>query len=161
MVALALYQPDIPQNTGAMLRLAACLGVATHVIGPAGFDLTDRALRRAGMDYLNHAAIVRHTGWQAFEAWRAENGGRLVLMTTKAALPYADFAFDRSDIILVGRESAGVAEEVHAAADARLIVPMVAGLRSLNVATCAAMVLGEALRQTGGFPPARTSAGSL
>lgn len=161
MVALSLYQPDIPQNTGAMLRLTACLGVAAHIIGPAGFDLSDRALRRAGMDYLDRAEIVRHTGWQAFEAWRAGNGGRLVLMTTKATIPYADFAFDPADVILLGRESAGVPDEVHAAADARLIVPMAEKLRSLNVATCAAMVLGEALRQTEGFPPARTSAGGL
>jgi tRNA (cytidine/uridine-2'-O-)-methyltransferase len=154
MVALALYQPDIPQNTGAMLRLTACLGVAAHVIGPAGFDLSDRALRRAGMDYLDRAVIVRHLNWKAFEAWRAGNGGRLVLMTTKAALPYTDFVFIPGDIILLGRESAGVPEEVHAAADARLIVPMAENLRSLNVAITAAMVLGEALRQIGGFPAA-------
>ena len=161
MVAIALYQPDIPQNTGAMLRLTACLGVAAHVIGPAGFDLSDRALRRAGMDYLDHAAIVRHLDWKAFGAWRAGNGGRLVLMTTKASLPYTDFAFASGDIILLGRETAGVPDEVHATADARLIVPMAENLRSLNVATTAAMVLGEALRQTGGFPPARTRAGGL
>jgi tRNA (cytidine/uridine-2'-O-)-methyltransferase len=161
MVAIALYQPDIPQNTGAMLRLTACLGVATHVIGPAGFDLSDRALRRAGMDYLDHAAIVRHASWRAFETWRSEAGARLVLMTTRATLPYTDFAFEAGDVILLGRESAGVPDEVHAAADARLIVPMAENLRSLNVATTAAMVLGEALRQTGGFPPARTSAGGL
>jgi tRNA (cytidine/uridine-2'-O-)-methyltransferase len=161
MVALALYQPDIPQNTGAMLRLAACLGVAAHVIGPAGFDLSDRALRRAGMDYLDHAKIVRHLSWKAFCSWRAEHSGRLVLLTTKASAPYTDFAFDPGDVILLGRESAGVPGEIHAAADARLAVPMAENLRSLNVATCAAMVLGEALRQTGGFPPARTSAGGL
>jgi tRNA (cytidine/uridine-2'-O-)-methyltransferase len=161
MVALALYQPDIPQNTGAMLRLTACLGVAAHVIGPAGFDLSDRALRRAGMDYLDRAVIVRHLNWKAFEAWRAGNGGRLVLMTTKAALPYTDFVFIPGDIILLGRESAGVPEKVHAAADARLIVPMAENLRSLNVATTAAMVLGEALRQIGGFPAARANAGGL
>jgi tRNA (cytidine/uridine-2'-O-)-methyltransferase len=161
MVALALYQPDIPQNTGAMLRLTACLGVAAHVIGPAGFDLSDRALRRAGMDYLDRAVIVRHLGWKAFEAWRADSGGRLVLMTTRASLPYTDFAFDPGDVILLGRESAGVPDEVHAAADDRLIVPMAEKLRSLNVATTAAMVLGEALRQTGGFPPARNGAGGL
>jgi tRNA (cytidine/uridine-2'-O-)-methyltransferase len=161
MVAIALYQPDIPQNTGAMLRLTACLGVAAHVIGPAGFDISDRALRRAGMDYIDHATFVRHLDWKAFEAWRGGNGGRLVLMTTKASLPYTDFAFDAGDVILLGRESAGVPEEVHTAADARLIVPMAENLRSLNVATTAAMVLGEALRQTGSFPPARTSAGGL
>ncbi len=161
MVSLALYQPDIPQNTGAMLRLTACLGVAAHVIGPAGFDLSDRALRRAGMDYLDHAVIVRHLDWKAFEAWRAGHGARLLLMTTKASIPYADFAFMPADILLLGRESAGVPDGVHAAADARLIVPMAEKLRSLNVATTAAMVLGEALRQTGGFPPARANAGGL
>jgi tRNA (cytidine/uridine-2'-O-)-methyltransferase len=161
MVALALYQPDIPQNTGAMLRLTACLGVAAHVIGPAGFDLSDRALRRAGMDYLDRAVVVRHLNWKTFEAWRTGNGRRLVLMTTKASLLYTDFAFTPADMILLGRESAGVPDEVHAAADARLIVPMAENLRSLNVATTAAMVLGEALRQTGGFPPARTRAGGL
>lgn len=161
MVALALYQPDIPQNTGAMLRLSACLGVVTHIVGPAGFDLSDRALRRAGMDYLDHAAIVRHSGWTAFEAWRGGNPGRLVLMTTGATLPYTGFAFEASDILLLGRESAGVPAEVHAAADARLVIPMAPGLRSLNVATAAAMVLGEALRQTGGFPSAENRAGAL
>jgi tRNA (cytidine/uridine-2'-O-)-methyltransferase len=161
MVAVALYQPDIPQNTGAMLRLSACLGLVTHVIWPAGFDLSDRALRRAGMDYLDHAAIVRHVNWAAFEAWRRDKGARLVLMTTKAAMPYTDFAFAPGDIILLGRESAGVPDEIHEAADERLVVPMVADLRSLNVATTAAMVLGEALRQTDGFPSARTSAGAL
>jgi tRNA (cytidine/uridine-2'-O-)-methyltransferase len=161
MVAIALYQPDIPQNTGAMLRLTACLGVAAHVIGPTGFDLSDRALRRAGMDYLDHAVIVRHLDWKAFEAWRAEHGGRLLLLTTRAALPYTGFAFMPADMILLGRESAGVPEEVHTAADARLVVPMAENLRSLNVATTAAMVLGEALRQTGGFPPVRANAGGL
>ncbi len=152
MIAFALFQPDIPQNSGAMLRLCACLGLTTHIIGPAGFDLSDRALRRAGMDYLDHAAIIRHTSWQTFETWRHENARRLVLMTTRASLAYTDLAFTPDDIILVGRESAGVPDDVHAAANESVIVPMVAGLRSLNVATSAAMVLGEALRQTDGFP---------
>ena len=153
MLAIALFQPDIPQNSGAMLRLCACLGVTTHVIGPAGFDLSDRALRRAGMDYLDHATIIRHTSWTAFETWRAEKAARLILMTTRAAKPYSEFRFASSDIILLGRESAGVPEGIHAAADERIVIPMVAGLRSLNVTTSAAMVLGEALRQTGGFTP--------
>lgn len=154
MVALALFQPDIPQNTGTILRLSACLGVTVHVIGPTGFELSDRSLKRAGMDYLDHAALVRHTGWTAFTSWWREAGSRLVLMTTKAETPYTRFAFAADDVILLGRESAGVPEEVHQAADHRLLVPMVAGLRSINVAMTAAMILGEALRQTGGFPAA-------
>ncbi len=153
MIALALFQPDIPQNTGTILRLAACLGVTTHIIGPTGFELSDRTLKRAGMDYLDRAALVRHTGWTAFQAWRRDGGGRLVLMTTKASAPYTGFAFAPDDIILLGRESAGVPDEVHDAADHGLLVPMVAGLRSINVAMTAAMALGEALRQTAGFPP--------
>jgi tRNA (cytidine/uridine-2'-O-)-methyltransferase len=149
---LALYQPDIPQNTGTMLRLAACLGVAVEIIEPAGFDVSDRNFRRAGLDYLNHLDITRHASWRAFEECRWTGGLRLVLATTKAALPYTDFAFDPKDILLFGRESAGVPDEVHQAADARVVVPMRAGLRSLNVAVAAAMILGEALRQTASFP---------
>jgi tRNA (cytidine/uridine-2'-O-)-methyltransferase len=152
MPRLAIYQPDIPQNTGTMLRLAACLGVPVEIIEPAAFDVSDRNLRRSGMDYLNHATIARHISWSRFEAWREENGGRLVLATTKGATPYTSFAFAASDIVLVGRESAGVPDEVHAAADARILVPMQPGMRSLNVAVSAAMILGEALRQTGTFP---------
>jgi tRNA (cytidine/uridine-2'-O-)-methyltransferase len=153
MPRLAIFQPDIPQNTGTMLRLAACLGVPVEIIEPAAFDVSDRNLRRSGMDYLNHVAISRHISWRAFEAWRQENGGRrLVLATTKGAIPYADFAYQDDDIILVGRESAGVPDEVHQAADARVVVPMQPGLRSLNVAVTAAMILGEALRQTRSFP---------
>jgi tRNA (cytidine/uridine-2'-O-)-methyltransferase len=138
-VRLALYQPDIPQNTGTMLRMAACLGVAVDIVEPAGFDVSDRNFRRAGLDYL--------------DAFRAERRLRLVLATTKAAMPYTGFAFGASDVVLLGRESAGVPDEVHAAADARIVVPMRPGLRSLNVAVAAAMILGEALRQTGAFPP--------
>ena len=147
---LALYQPDIPQNTGAMLRLAACLGVGVDIIGPCGFLLDDRRLRRVGMDYLERVDITRHESWPAF---RDSGGGgrRLVLLTTRAATPYFRFAFTPCDTILVGRESAGAPDEVHAAAAATVRVPMVPGLRSLNVALAAAMVLGEALRQTGGF----------
>jgi tRNA (cytidine/uridine-2'-O-)-methyltransferase len=152
MVALALFQPDIPQNTGTILRLSACLGVPVHVIGPTGFELSDRSLKRAGMDYLDHVALTRHIGWTAFEAWRREARGRLVLMTTMAETRYTEFAFVADDVILLGRESAGVPEEVHEAADHRLLVPMVKGLRSINVAMTAAMALGEALRQTDGFP---------
>jgi len=155
-VRLALYQPDIPQNTGTMLRLAACLGVTATIIEPAGFPVTDRHFRRAGMDYLDAVAIERHMSWRAFESWRIEarlkgGAGRLVLLTTKAGLAYTDFVFAEDDILLVGRESAGVPDEVQAAADARLRIPIRAGLRSLNVAVAASMALGEAMRQTGGF----------
>jgi tRNA (cytidine/uridine-2'-O-)-methyltransferase len=148
---IALYQPDIPQNAGTILRLAACLGVEAHIIEPAGFPTSDRAFRRAGMDYLDQVTIVRHTSFAAFEAWRGAAGGALVLFTTRAETSYLDRAFRNDDVLLFGRESAGVPEEVHAAADARLMIPMRNGLRSLNVAVAAAMALGEALRQTGGF----------
>jgi len=153
---LALYQPDIPQNTGTILRLAACLGVAVDVIEPCGFALHDRGLRRAGLDYLARAALTRHRSWRAYLAARADADpgarGRLVLLTTRAETPYTAFAFRADDTLLLGRESAGVEDAVHAAADVRLRIPMRPGLRSLNVAVAAAMVLGEALRQTGGFP---------
>jgi tRNA (cytidine/uridine-2'-O-)-methyltransferase len=148
MLRLALYQPDIPQNTGTMLRLCACLGIAAEIIEPAGFDVSDRHLRRSGLDYLDHVAITRHASWAAFEGWRRDAGLRLVLATTKGALPYTAHAFRGDDVVLVGRESAGVPDAVHAAADARVVVPIRAGMRSLNVAVAAAMVLGEALRQT-------------
>jgi tRNA (cytidine/uridine-2'-O-)-methyltransferase len=151
-VRLALYQPDIAQNTGTMLRLAACLAVGVDVIAPAGFDMSDRALRRAGLDYLSHVEIARHVSFAEFEAVRRGSGSRLVLLTTRAEVSYTSFAFRASDILLLGRESAGVPEAVHAAADARLRIPMRPGLRSLNVAVAAAMALGEALRQTQGFP---------
>lgn len=146
---LALYQPDIPQNTGAMIRTTACLGVPVHIIEPCGFPFSDKGLRRAGMDYLALAEITRHSSWRHFDEWRKGAGKRLVLLTTKAALPYTDFEFQREDILLAGRESAGVPERVHKAADASVIIPMQKGARSLNVAVAAAMVLGEALRQTG------------
>ena len=157
MPRLAIYQPDIPQNTGTILRLAACLGVPVEIIEPAAFDVSDRNLRRSGMDYLHHATIARHISWRAFEAWRREGAGRLVLATTRGATPYADFIYEPADIILVGRESAGGPDEVHSAADARIVVPMRPGMRSLNVAVTAAMILGEALRQTGSFPKAALS----
>ncbi len=144
---LALYQPDIPGNTGTILRMAACLGFPVDIIEPCGFDLSDRALKRAGMDYLALAALTRHVDWAAFEAARRESGSRLVLLTTAAERPYTDFAFKAGDTILFGRESAGVPQAVHAAADARLTIPMVEGARSLNLAVSAAMVAGEARRQ--------------
>lgn len=152
---LALYQPDIPQNTGTILRLAACLDVPVHIIEPAGFDASDRALRRAGLDYLDKARIHRHASFAAFEDWRREAGDRLVLATTKGETMYTTFRFSRGDILMLGRESAGAPDAVHGAGDARLVIPMASGLRSLNVAVAAAMVLGEALRQTEGFPKDR------
>jgi tRNA (cytidine/uridine-2'-O-)-methyltransferase len=150
-LCLALFQPDIPQNAGTMLRLCACLGLDAAIVEPAGFPVSDRDFRRAGMDYLDLARIARHSSWRAFEDWRATTNRRLVLLTTHAATAYADFAFRRGDIVMVGRESAGVPDEVRAAADATLRIPMRANMRSLNVAVAAAMVLGEALRQTDGF----------
>jgi tRNA (cytidine/uridine-2'-O-)-methyltransferase len=148
---IALYQPDIAQNTGTILRLAACLGVEAHIIEPAGFPTSDRAFRRAGMDYLDQVALVRHVSWAAFEAWRRERALRLVLFTTQAERSYLEHRFADGDVLLFGRESAGVPAEVHAAADARLLIPMRPGLRSLNVAMACAIVVGEALRQTGGL----------
>ena len=148
---IALYQPDIPQNTGTILRLAACLGVEAHLIEPAGFPTSDRAFRRAGMDYLDQVTLVRHVSWHAFELWRRAEALRLVLFTTRAATRYLDHAFAPHDVLLFGRESSGVADEVHAAADVRLQIPIRPGLRSLNVAMTCAMAVGEALRQTGGF----------
>jgi tRNA (cytidine/uridine-2'-O-)-methyltransferase len=145
---IALYQPDIPGNTGTILRLAACLGLGVDIIEPAGFDISDRNLKRAGMDYLASVALTRHVDWQAFESWRAASGRRLVLASTKAAVPYVEHAFLPEDVLLFGRESAGVPNHVHDAADARILIPMVDGQRSINVAMSAAMIAGEALRQT-------------
>ena len=144
---LALYQPDIPQNTGTLLRLAACLGVPVDVIAPAGFDMTDRALRRAALDYLPQAEIDRHPSFADFEAALRARGSRLVLATTRGHILYTRFAFRQGDTLLLGRESAGVPEAVHKVADARLRIAVRAGLRSLNVAVAGAMILGEALRQ--------------
>lgn len=149
---LALYQPDIPQNTGAVLRLGACLGVAVDVIEPCGFLWDDRRLRRAGMDYIDAVALVRHRSWAAFPAARDGRPGRLVLLTTRAPTVHAGFRFEADDTLLLGRESAGVPDDVHAAADAAVRVAMRPGARSLNVALAAAIVLAEGLRQTGGLP---------
>jgi len=151
-LCLALCQPDIPQNAGTMLRLCACLGLEAALIEPAAFPLTDRHFRRAGLDYLDQVMMTRHLSFHAFEQWRATKGRRLLLLSTHAATPYTAFAFQPGDIVMVGRESAGAPDEVHRAADARLRIPLRAGLRSLNVAVAAGMVLGEALRQIGGFP---------
>lgn len=148
---VALYQPDIPQNTGTILRMAACLNVEVDVIGPAGFDMSDRALRRAGLDYLDQVQILRHRSFAEFENHRRQRGGRLLLLTTAGTCAYTDFSYHSGDILLAGRESAGVPPDVHNSADARLKVPMRPGLRALNVAVALAMVLGEGLRQTGHF----------
>lgn len=138
------------------MRLGACLGVPVDLIEPAGFILDDRRMRRAGMDYIDRLTLIRHASWERFQADRAP--GRLVLLTTKAAEPYTGFDFRPDDILILGRESSGVPDAVHEAADARLVIPLLPGLRSINVAQAAAMVLGEALRQTGGFPAAQTLA---
>lgn len=150
---IALYQPDIPQNTGTILRMAACLGVRVDVIGPTGFDMSDRSLKRAGLDYLEHVDLTRHTSFAAFEGARAmgEPKPRLVLLTSHGAVSHLDFVFAASDILMLGRESAGVPGAVHEVVDGRVRIPMQAGLRSLNIAMAAAIVLGEALRQTSGF----------
>ena len=145
---IALFQPDIPQNTGTILRLCACLNVAAHIIEPAGFATSDRRFRRAGMDYLDEVALTRHDSWDKFQQWRQARGDRLILFTTGGATPYLDFRYSASDILLFGRETAGVTDEVVAAADARLVIPIRPSLRSLNVAMAAAMAVGEALRQT-------------
>jgi len=146
MLHIALYQPDIAGNAGTILRTAACLDFSVDIIEPAGFELSDRNLRRAGMDYLELAALTRHINFDKFEEWRQSENRRLVLLTTSASQPYTQFAFRPDDIILFGRESAGVPEAVHECADARLVIPMVNG-RSLNLAVSVAMVTGEALRQ--------------
>jgi tRNA (cytidine/uridine-2'-O-)-methyltransferase len=148
---LALYEPDIPQNLGAFIRLAACLGIPLDVIEPCGFPVDDRRIRRAAMDYVDLAQIRRHASWQAFR--RDRDAGRLVLLSTAAATMLPDARFQSDDILLVGRESAGAPAEVHAAAEVRVRVPMQKGARSLNVALAAAMVLSEALRQTDGYQP--------
>jgi len=144
---IALFQPDIPQNTGTILRLCACLDMAAHIIEPAGFPVTDSAFRRAGMDYLDQVRLTRHISWAHFEDWRRQEGLRLALFTTKGATSYLDFRYGASDILLFGRETVGVTDEVAAVADARLKIPIQPGLRSLNVAMAAAMAVGEALRQ--------------
>jgi tRNA (cytidine/uridine-2'-O-)-methyltransferase len=156
---VALYEPDIPQNTGTILRTCACLGLKAHIIEPAGFPVTDRAFRRAGLDYLDQVSITRHTSFAEFDAWRRAERRGLVVLTTHAAQSYLDHAYRDDQILLLGRESAGVPEAVHQAADFRLGIPLREGFRSLNIAVALAMVAGEALRQTGGFagkPPGVT-----
>ena len=152
MPDIALYQPDIPQNTGTILRMAACLGVTVHLIEPVGFPISDSALKRAGMDYLERASMRRHRSFADFELFRLTRNQRLVLLTTKAEDIYTEFQYRADDILLMGRESTGVPESIHELADARLTIPMIEGMRSLNVAVSTGMALGEVLRQTGTFP---------
>lgn len=157
-LTLALYQPDIPQNCGTMLRMCACLGLAARIIEPAGFAASDRHFRRAGLDYLGALALTRDHSFAAFDAWRRADSRRLVLLSTKAVLAYTDFAFRPGDVLLVGRESAGVPADVHQAADVRIRIPIQPPLRSLNVAVAAAMVVGEALRQIDHLTPEQARA---
>jgi tRNA (cytidine/uridine-2'-O-)-methyltransferase len=149
---IALFEPDIAANVGTIIRLGACMEVAIDIIEPCGFPFGDASLKRAGLDYLPRAAVTRHASWRAFEQMRS---GRLVLATTKASSPYTAFPFRPDDILLFGRESAGVTPEVTGAADAAIRIPMAIDMRSLNVAVAAGMILGEALRQTASKDPPR------
>lgn len=150
-VDLALYQPDIANNTGTLIRLGACLGTTIHLIHPTGFPFSPRALARAGLDYVDHAAVHEHVSWTAFDAWRRIQGRRLVLLTTKAETSAYAVDYETDDILMVGRESAGVPDAVAEACDLRIRIPMRSGLRSINVALAATLILGEAKRQTNGF----------
>ena len=152
-IRLALYEPDIPQNTGTVLRLAACMAVGVDVIEPCGFVWDEKKMRRSGMDYLDHVALVRHASWSAFDATNTANEGRIILLSTKAEQSHTDFSYQNNDVLLLGRESAGVPGHVHEAASARIRIPMAPTMRSINVAMSAAMVLGEALRQLNAYPP--------
>ncbi len=145
---LVAYQPDMAQNLGSLIRLAACMDVPLHIIEPCGFPLDDKRMRRVAMDYFDAARIIRHTSWQAFEEYRKNLGHRLLLLSTKASCDYTSYAYQTGDMLLVGRESAGVPDEVVDASDGRLKIRMNPSVRSLNVALAASMVLGEALRQT-------------
>ena len=148
MVRICLYQPDIPQNVGAMMRLCACLGVPLDIVEPCGFPWDERKIRQAGMDYIEFVEYRRHESWEAFRAQAGlKDGGRIVLMTTKGALPYTEFQFQEGDILLAGRESSGVPDEIHQIVDARVVIPMQSGMRSLNIVNSTAMIVGEALRQ--------------
>lgn len=154
LMRIALYQPDIPQNTGTILRMAACFEVPVDIIQPTGFDMSERSLRRAALDYLPHAHITRHEDFEAFNRDRKAHGRRLLALSTHAATPHTAFAFERDDVLLLGRESAGLPAAVHNAADERLRIPIAPHLRSLNIAVAAAIAVGEALRQTGLYPAA-------
>lgn len=147
MIRLLLYQPDIPQNLGACLRLMACMGGELHVIEPCGFPLNDSKIRRAGMDYIDHVTFIRHSSFEDFSSYRIQRAGRLLLLETDGAVPYCDHVFVTSDYVMVGRESAGTPRELYARMDATLHIPMQAGVRSLNMAMSAGMVVAEACRQ--------------
>ena len=147
MLRLVLFQPDIPQNLGAMLRLCACMGAELHVILPCGFPLDDKKLKRAGMDYIEKASLTRHTDWAAFQSYRHAHAGRLLLIETDGDAPYSHFRFEKGDYLMMGRESAGTPAELYPEMDATLYIPMQEGVRSLNVAMAAAMTVGEAVRQ--------------
>lgn len=151
MPELVLYQPDIPGNTGTLLRLGACLGVRVHIVEPAGFRLDEKAFRRAGMDYLDQATLRKHLSWEHFQEWYKAEARRLVLLTTRAQQSHVDFKFHETDLLMLGRESSGVPQTVHDATDAAVKIAMRDGARSLNVAISGAIVFSEALRQTGGF----------
>jgi tRNA (cytidine/uridine-2'-O-)-methyltransferase len=150
-VTIALFQPDIPQNTGTILRMAACFGLPVAIIEPAGFPTSDRAFRRAGMDYLDSVTVERHISWTHFDGWARAEGRRIVLASTRGAVPHIAFSFRRGDVLLFGRETNGVPEAVHERADARVCIPMQPGIRSLNLAVSAAVLAGEALRQLDAF----------
>lgn len=150
MLGLVLYQPDIPQNTGTLCRMAAALGLEVHIIEPAGFPTSDKAFKRAGMDYLTHAKPIHHVSWEHFETWCHSQNRRLILLTTKSSKDYTNVSYKQNDLFILGRESAGVPDEVHQAADERVVIPLRPNMRSLNVAISAAMVVGEALRQQKG-----------
>lgn len=151
-LSIALYQPDIPQNTGTILRMAACLDLHVHIIEPCGFALNDRTLKRAGMDYLERSQFTKHLSWDHFLSWAKGEDKRLLLATTKAEASFLDMTFEIGDILLFGRESVGVPDDVHNIADIRMTIPMRAGERSLNLAISTAMVATEAMRQLKAFP---------
>ena len=149
---IALYQPEIPQNTGTLMRLGACLGVPLDIIEPCNFVWQDQKLRRAGMDYMDLAQVTRHSSWEKFYQLQKDKGNRLILLDAQASTSFLDFSFQPSDVLLLGQESSGVPEEVHQQIPHQVIIPMQGGRRSLNMAISAAMVLTEALRQTHLFP---------
>jgi tRNA (cytidine/uridine-2'-O-)-methyltransferase len=149
MLRIVLYQPDIPQNLGAILRLTACLRAELHVVLPCGFPLDDKKLKRAGMDYIEKATLVKHADWRAFQVYRASHAGNLLLIETDGNTPYTEHAFADGDYLMLGRESAGTPAELYGEMDASLHIPMAEGVRSLNVGMAAAIVLAEAVRQLG------------
>lgn len=148
---LALYQPDIAQNTGTLIRLGACLGLTVHIIHPSGFPITPQNLARSGLDYVEHAVLHQHDSFEKFDAWRSLEGRRLVLLTTKSSQSAYDARFLDGDILMLGRESAGVPDSVAERSDLRIRIPMLPGLRSINVALAGSMIVGEAMRQIGRF----------